>query len=147
MINLHESMGPGRDRTRDPWICSQTRICCQTRYRLRCAPWNREVPGSSLIRGWVEQATLSLFKLHIFEENSNDNFEGTVFAKAWAWPYVYVLARAFAARTQLTYWEVADYVTYLELSFLLETLNYVVNSILMYLEHNLVRALYFFILW
>ena len=35
MINLHESMGPGRDRTRDPWICSQTRICCQTRYRLR----------------------------------------------------------------------------------------------------------------
>ena len=29
MINLHESMGPGRDRTRDPWICSQTRICSQ----------------------------------------------------------------------------------------------------------------------
>ena len=28
-------MGPGRDRTRDPWICSQTRICCQTRYQLR----------------------------------------------------------------------------------------------------------------
>ena len=25
MINLHESMGPGWDRTRDPWICSQTR--------------------------------------------------------------------------------------------------------------------------
>ena len=21
MIKLHESMGPGRDRTRDPWIC------------------------------------------------------------------------------------------------------------------------------
>ena len=21
MINLHESMGPGRDQTRDPWIC------------------------------------------------------------------------------------------------------------------------------
>ena len=35
MINLHESMGPGRDRTRDPWICIQTHICCQTRYRLR----------------------------------------------------------------------------------------------------------------
>ena len=30
-------MGPGRDRTRDPWICSQTSICCQTRYRLRYA--------------------------------------------------------------------------------------------------------------
>ena len=37
MINLHESMGPGRDRTRDPWICSQIRICSQTRYRLRYA--------------------------------------------------------------------------------------------------------------
>ena len=37
MINLHESMGPGRDRTRDPLICSQTRICCQTRYRMRYA--------------------------------------------------------------------------------------------------------------
>ena len=23
MINLHERMGLGRDRTRDPWICSQ----------------------------------------------------------------------------------------------------------------------------
>ena len=37
MINLHESMGPDRDRTRDPWICNQTRICSQTRYRLRNA--------------------------------------------------------------------------------------------------------------
>ena len=26
MINLHESMGPGRDRTHDPWICSQTAL-------------------------------------------------------------------------------------------------------------------------
>ena len=30
MINLHECMEPGRDRTRDPWICSQT--CYQLRY-------------------------------------------------------------------------------------------------------------------
>ena len=37
MINLHKSMVPGRDQTRDPWICSQTRICNQTRYRLRYA--------------------------------------------------------------------------------------------------------------
>ena len=34
MLNLHKSMGPGGDRTRIPWICSQTRICCQTHYRL-----------------------------------------------------------------------------------------------------------------
>ena len=37
MINLHESMGPDRDQTRDPWICSQTRICSQTCYRLHYA--------------------------------------------------------------------------------------------------------------
>ena len=37
MINLHKSMEPGRDLTRDPWICSQTRICCQTLYWLRYA--------------------------------------------------------------------------------------------------------------
>ena len=24
MINIQESMGPGQDWTRDPWICSQT---------------------------------------------------------------------------------------------------------------------------
>ena len=30
-------MGLDRDRTRDPWICDQTRICSQTRYRLRYA--------------------------------------------------------------------------------------------------------------
>ena len=27
--------GPGRDRTGDPWTCSQTHICSQTRYKLR----------------------------------------------------------------------------------------------------------------
>ena len=30
-------MGPDRDRTHDPWICSRIRICSQTRYRLRYA--------------------------------------------------------------------------------------------------------------
>ena len=30
-------MGPDRDQTCDPWICSQTCICSQTRYRLRYA--------------------------------------------------------------------------------------------------------------
>ena len=29
MINLHESVVPGRDRNREPWISSQTRICSQ----------------------------------------------------------------------------------------------------------------------
>ena len=37
MINLHESIGPGRDLTRDLSNCSQTRIGSQTRYRLRYA--------------------------------------------------------------------------------------------------------------
>ena len=31
-IVYHESMGPGRDRTRDPWISSQTRICISLLY-------------------------------------------------------------------------------------------------------------------
>ena len=38
MINLHESMGPGWVGTGlDPWICSQTWVCCQTCYQLRYA--------------------------------------------------------------------------------------------------------------
>ena len=35
MINVNETMGPGRIRTCDPWICRQTLICNQTRYWLR----------------------------------------------------------------------------------------------------------------
>ena len=37
-INLHESMRPGCDQTRDTRILSQTRICSQTRYRLPTRP-------------------------------------------------------------------------------------------------------------
>ena len=43
-------MGPGRDRTRDPWICSQTRICRQTRYRLRYAAQSSSMYGLDLTR-------------------------------------------------------------------------------------------------
>ena len=28
MINLHEGIRPGQDRTRDPWICSPSRTRC-----------------------------------------------------------------------------------------------------------------------
>ena len=48
MINLHESIGPDRDRTRDPWICRQTRICSQTHYRLRYVShrkWSESLMG------------------------------------------------------------------------------------------------------
>ena len=38
MINLHESIGPGRDRTRDPWNCSQTRMCLATDACLTAIP-------------------------------------------------------------------------------------------------------------
>ena len=51
MINLHESMGSCQDETRDPWICSQTRICSQTLYRLRYtarSTWNEFHHGSHL---------------------------------------------------------------------------------------------------
>ena len=37
MNKHHESMEPGWDQTGNPWICSQTRICCQTRYRQHFA--------------------------------------------------------------------------------------------------------------
>ena len=37
MINLHESMGPSWDQTRDPLICCQTCICSQTHYWLSYA--------------------------------------------------------------------------------------------------------------
>ena len=57
MINLHESMGPGRDRTRDLWVCSQTRICCQTRYRLsyvaRFRPPLTKLSGSAHGSHWL----------------------------------------------------------------------------------------------
>ena len=44
-------MGPGRDRTRDPWICRQTRICSQTRYRLRYAANGEEALPSTILAG------------------------------------------------------------------------------------------------
>ena len=37
MINYHESKRPDWDRTPNPWICSQTHICCLTGYQLRYA--------------------------------------------------------------------------------------------------------------
>ena len=42
IISLSISMnvwGPGRDWTHNPWICNQTHICSQTRYRLCYAAW------------------------------------------------------------------------------------------------------------
>ena len=55
MIDLHESMGPGRDRTRDPWICSQTRICCQTRYRLRYEARTRQMDIIMFVKSWCHK--------------------------------------------------------------------------------------------
>ena len=46
-------MGPGRDRTRDPWICNQTRICSQTRYRLRYAAWSSDKTETDSIQSQV----------------------------------------------------------------------------------------------
>ena len=61
MINLHESMGPDRDRTRDPWICSETRICSQTRYRLRYAACAH---GRSLTYITIAEAIVGYLMLH-----------------------------------------------------------------------------------
>ena len=58
MINLHESMVPGRDRTRDPWICSQTHICSQTRYRLRYAARYISYASRTFIRRYMTGLSL-----------------------------------------------------------------------------------------
>ena len=38
MVNRSISVGPGRDRTRDPWNRRQTSICTLVRYRLPYVP-------------------------------------------------------------------------------------------------------------
>ena len=38
MVNRSISVGPGRDRTRDPWIRRQTSISTLVRYRLPYVP-------------------------------------------------------------------------------------------------------------
>ena len=64
-INLHESMRPGRDRTRDPWICSQLRICNQTRYRLRYAACGVPFMGAA--------KALASLNICLPEPSANDN--------------------------------------------------------------------------
>ena len=60
MIDLHESMGPGRDQTRDPWICTQTRICSQTCYRLVEKTYDRDGQATThfLKRGHISHNSL-----------------------------------------------------------------------------------------
>ena len=45
-------MGPGRGGSHNPWICSQTHICCQTCYQLRYT--------ARLNRFWVLKTAVSL---------------------------------------------------------------------------------------
>ena len=52
------SMGPGLDRTRDPWICSRARICCHTRYwlryvRSRIFSWDNAVYKKLINHKWL----------------------------------------------------------------------------------------------
>ena len=59
-INLLESMGPGRDRIYNPWICSQTHICSQARNPLYSAAWWRKTYWHQLLN------SLPLFYLQIY---------------------------------------------------------------------------------
>ena len=61
-------MGPGRDRTRDPWICSQTRICYQTRYRMRYAARYRLTEFSCTIFEYVLQNVSTMQKVSEFDQ-------------------------------------------------------------------------------
>ena len=49
MINLHSSMGPGQDQTRDPRICSQTCICsqCNIVYMPTFGVWDSDLGSES----------------------------------------------------------------------------------------------------
>ena len=44
MINRRESMGPCRNPTHDPWICSQTRYRLHYVALCMCYWWNNQVP-------------------------------------------------------------------------------------------------------
>ena len=68
-------MVPGRDRTRDPWICSQIRICSQTRYRLRYGILYVEADEPSL---YSRREKLSLqYDIGLAANLSNPAHEGT----------------------------------------------------------------------
>ena len=66
-------MGPSRDRTRDPWNCSQTCICSQTRYRLRyaarCFPCGVLGQVWYLIYRFLNFATF-LTRIHLYQQLS-----------------------------------------------------------------------------
>ena len=57
-------MGPGQDRTRDPWKFSPTRICSQTRYRLRYAGITEASP-TMLALSRARCTDVSLYTLRI----------------------------------------------------------------------------------
>ena len=82
-------MGPGWDRTRDPWIYSQTHLCSQTRYRLRYAA--RWIHYCEHEKSWSDFGDLDL----IFKVTSALwNAQNTVYVRyilqiwtsGWFWP-------------------------------------------------------------
>ena len=56
MINLQESIGPGRYQTHDTCISSQTRFCSQTLNRLHYTAWSR---GNWRLTGLKESSSYS----------------------------------------------------------------------------------------
>ena len=73
-------MGPGRDRTCDPWNCSQTRICSQTRYRLRYAAryisrWQVITSRHWVIRIYKCILRIFFYLFQVFREIKVKNFD------------------------------------------------------------------------
>ena len=62
MINLHKSMGTGRDPTRDPWFFSQMCISSQTCYRLH-------YPAHSVVylACWISSSRPLLDALYVYK--------------------------------------------------------------------------------
>ena len=77
MINLHESMGRGQDRTHNQWIWSQTPICCQTGYQLL----------------YAAKSLLTFFKINFFKKFFQEHYQwvkrfgsksGPTFCRSWS---------------------------------------------------------------
>ena len=103
-------MGQDRDQTRYPWICSQTRICCQTRYRLRYAArlyasLKRKTMSKLInrIRGWrllltSLQGSAFFLKTCLVNLISKDNH--LVFSVKPMWPPLEILEVITSARSK-----------------------------------------------
>ena len=110
MINLHVSMGPGQDRSRDPWICSRTRIYktlellgkqCHNKI-ITLNGWTSSADPESFVRGGPNLITFLLadrrskyrYKWAIIGPTAERHLNGVSLAGRW-WPNIECWLRSF----------------------------------------------------